>query len=77
MKISYIILTMSLILITAAISLGGQNMTRETNETCIQYELKLSTEAKTPYQQILFESDSFMDEQLELEDWMTDYRQWN
>jgi len=79
MKTSYIILTLSLILIAGAVSLAGNNLSQDNNETCVQYELRLSSEDKYSKQLNVseFESENFIDEKLDFEIWMTDLSKWN
>lgn len=79
MKTSYIYLALSLILIAGTVSLGSQNLKWDEDESYVQYELKLSSELKKPVQVISSESeiDTFIEEKLDLEIWMTKPFGWN
>ncbi|MCF8379816.1 MAG: hypothetical protein K9H49_09580 [Bacteroidales bacterium] len=78
MKTSYLYLTMSIILVFGAVSIGSQGSGREVRESSIQYELKLSSDIKNGEQEIIpeFEEDSFKEQSLDLEAWMTDLNDW-
>ncbi len=79
MKTSVLYLVLFLVLITGVISLGGQNLNAEHNENNVQYELNLSIDEKMPEQNLLQKIDReyFVEEKLELEQWMSDPNEWN
>ena len=79
MKTSVIYLVLFLIMITGAVSLANQNLKSEHKENGVQYELNLSSEEKIITQNSFFKSESefFVDEALEFEQWMSDPKKWN
>ena len=79
MKTSYIYLALSIILIAGTVSLGSQNINMDENESYAQYELRLSSEVKIPAQVISSESeiDTFIEDKLDFEIWMTEPCEWN
>ena len=79
MKTTLLYLILFLVLVAGVVSLGSQNLNAEPNENNVQYELNLSIDEKIPEQNLLQKIDReyFVEEKLELEQWMSDPNEWN
>ena len=79
MKTTLLYLILFLVLVAGVVSLGSQNLNAEPNENNVQYELNLSIDEKIPEQNLIqkFDSEYFIDEDLQFEQWMLDPKMWN
>ena len=79
MKTTLLYLILFLVLVAGVVSLGSQNLNAEPNENNVQYELNLSIDEKIPEQNLIQKIDSeyFIDEDLQFEQWMLDPKMWN